>query len=1789
VISGKTLKKRTILALTALLMLLAPYFVFACSAVFAQTQPPPSGPLLGQDNSGTDLSTGAQSTQPTTPNAPYQEPQTSLIQQMAEQDTTGVVTNVTNLLIGSNMGQPNEVYDGIKNFWNNDVISNLFSNIGQLIGRWIDELINGWVADAVQFLTAFLRTFVLNPNIAVNGLQNTPGGGNSNDDISPYIRAAADVMYGIAVDLLLLLFILCIWKFWVEASWRGGAGMMGAVGRLIATSGLMLAWPTIYAFEIQITNEMIKAIYFNSADQVVMLDAAMAAVIKGGLLATTGLVANAFAPVIGAVAGGALGGGAGGLVMGTVGDIVGFAGLIIYLILGGILIAELVYIIVLKAIQTALLTAQYMFAPIFLVFFATPDTENVATGFVRSFVEVSLWTFVWVGLLKIMVIIIFSQFNPWGKIVMAVGVLQLMIQVPSFLARAQISPMSDFISAGLLTKGLMNGFSALGYAAKTRTGQGFDYLMNQRYGARGTRQSNQVGMDMSNGVMNPTLLGSIQKTKDGKVQGGQGDKPPMGLDGKPIQPKKAETEDEKNKREAAEKAKGIQPANGTKTDVPGPKKKGEPTDPTAGGLGKSAREGTPLTTPKQGEQADPTAGGLGKSAGDGVKRAASLVGGAALAGGAAAAFGAAQKGGADEKQGEAEKQKRAREMAEAEARAAMSNADKLKTADDKAEDRAAKAEKAEKIVEGKLKTAESEKKKDEKKDATPLPPFAPGAKVPGDPTAGGLGKGAGTTDKPAESKLEVGKGDQKKGIVGGGTGTTGKDSSVELPGATPPDKKDKEKDGQSVAQQPQGHGLNTGDEDKEDKTGQNKGRLNIKINPPAGASFKKDQDGTPKVDNIPKPPVAGNAGDKPKLPENAVPTGGDNKGRPIAGGTENLGNIGGKGTVQLGLPGSKDSEATVDSRTDFDAKGNPVVVRIGGDKGIGQQRPGDAKVLPQGAQAVVPPGAQRPTVGDTHSTANAPQTGQTAAGGQHTLHTTGNGPEVTQTLNQQDQQGPARLTLLPGGAPRPAVASVTAARSNVTPIGIGTVAAMGAGALAGAAVAQGRSVDPTTSRVPQQLQSALTDAPVAGGDPPVSPGDPYSMYDQAGYRWVPGRGLAIDIRTAQGPTMGKMPHGRSSQLVGGGKGTAHVRFAEGTTAEQKALMVMAGGYANVFTGDVEAFDAARQSAIDAGEDGPKGMVENMAAGFMAYSGKSFKQTTAAKQRFQNNMYKHAAQGSQAYVQGQEGNAYTEYLEKRWGPMTSEQQAWGVHIFTDPSSPESGWSPKVVPATETLLGAGIPITASYRAAAANPAVLKQPAWGRGPAIRGVAAYTDAIADRMCGPDTHPFVRDALVGRLSPNVGAAEVGACLAIMQESPTSESGEATIKSNPALVQSVAQLVAGGHARDAVSAYRSVKGVSAQLANRSTVVQQDVIPGAGGSGGSGSISMPTSAQGFIPGAGAGVEVEQVMRSSGAQGGQAFVPPATGATAPQMARRVDVRFDPRTGSMPTLRQSVETNVSGQVIGEDVHMHGSMHPITQNIDVDARTRMHGTAPAARIPTNLPIGPQQIRQDIRVNIVQGDTNAGGTQRISTDVPVGAVVGQEQVTMSGSGSGSSGVANQTTQVDARSRGGSIPTGGGSGNAAASMAQTAAQRSAHNVHVAQQFIIDMHAAGFRDDQIQDPRIVQTALDVYNGEGGVSMLPTAAVVAGKLGPSDFTVQSVQVVEAMVDAGWNPNQISRPDIITADSILKNGGGYPTPRYVREVRQDQRYTPRPGAAPQVPSDIAARAARGEIDKIMRDLPF
>ncbi len=511
-------------AFTSLLLILLLQFAALAPAALAQTKP--ANPVQ-QEQGSQDPSKTAQQTENTVPN-PYEDAVGNLYRvdqavpinqnnindgvakiltgypqpvvfQAAEQGQGGDVQKAANNILNASLGSVNDTYRGMHQFFKDDIVGNLFQNIGQLIGKWLSELIDGWIADTAQFLAKFLRVFVLNPNIAVNGLN-----GQQNDGISPYIRQGADVMYGIAVDLLLLLFILCIWKFWADASWGGAGNLMGPVGRLIFTAGLLLAWPTIYAFEVQISNEMIKAIYFNSADQVLMLDYALAQAVKGGVIAAGAGATSVFAPLLA------------NLAIPVAGQFVGslfyFASTMIFTILGGILIAELVYILILKAVQTALLTAQYMFAPIFLVFFATPDTESYATGYVRAFVETSLWTFVWVGLLKVMTIILFSNFNPWGKILISIGVLQLMIQVPSFLGRAQISPMSDFVTAGLVFGTFQKALGGLASMSTAITQKGVDWFTNDRFADKGLNQSKDATMNgLPAKTSNPELLNSLNK------------------------------------------------------------------------------------------------------------------------------------------------------------------------------------------------------------------------------------------------------------------------------------------------------------------------------------------------------------------------------------------------------------------------------------------------------------------------------------------------------------------------------------------------------------------------------------------------------------------------------------------------------------------------------------------------------------------------------------------------------------------------------------------------------------------------------------------------------------------------------------------------------------------------------------------------------------------------------------------------------------------------------------------------------------------------------------------------------------------------------------------------------------------------------------------------------------------------------------------------------------------------------------------------------------------------------
>ncbi len=74
---------------------------------------------------------------------------------------------------------------------------------------------------------------------------------------------------------------------------------MGAIGRLIFTVGMIIVWPNICALEIQLTNEMIQALYSNAIDQGVMLDLAMASTVQTESLSSAANAAKSLLIVVG--------------------------------------------------------------------------------------------------------------------------------------------------------------------------------------------------------------------------------------------------------------------------------------------------------------------------------------------------------------------------------------------------------------------------------------------------------------------------------------------------------------------------------------------------------------------------------------------------------------------------------------------------------------------------------------------------------------------------------------------------------------------------------------------------------------------------------------------------------------------------------------------------------------------------------------------------------------------------------------------------------------------------------------------------------------------------------------------------------------------------------------------------------------------------------------------------------------------------------------------------------------------------------------------------------------------------------------------------------------------------------------------------------------------------------------------------------------------------------------------------------------------------------------------------
>ncbi len=374
-------------------------------AIFSQPAHAATGKRITPNNSSSSSGGNNQTTPPNSGEnddaaeeqnaneANEQAPYTDMVTQLAEQDIpfynwlNGVINT------GNQGSNGTDTYQGLQYFFNSTIGLGWLPNIGDLLAKWFSEIVTGWVAPVGAYLSGWVMEFVFNPDVSIG-----------TDQFSRSIQTLSYGVRDLSNDLLLLFFIFGIWRYWTQAAWGGGQTMLSAVGRIIATEGLIIAWPTLYHYAILISNACINVFVPIQPNSQYANELGMAVfnAIKAGL---TPLAFDwvsipqtlAQFPNVGITT--------------TLTSIastvaVSFVGLIVTLLLLSALLVGLVSFLILKITQLVTIIAAFVFGPFFLTFLVSPDTEGYTSNFVTSFLEVSLWTFIWAGFLRMLILIL---------------------------------------------------------------------------------------------------------------------------------------------------------------------------------------------------------------------------------------------------------------------------------------------------------------------------------------------------------------------------------------------------------------------------------------------------------------------------------------------------------------------------------------------------------------------------------------------------------------------------------------------------------------------------------------------------------------------------------------------------------------------------------------------------------------------------------------------------------------------------------------------------------------------------------------------------------------------------------------------------------------------------------------------------------------------------------------------------------------------------------------------------------------------------------------------------------------------------------------------------------------------------------------------------------------------------------------------------------------------------------------------------------------------------------------
>lgn len=174
--------------------------------------------------------------------------------------------------------------------------------------------------------------------------------------------------------------------------------------------------------------------------------------LKGGLMASMGIIAHVFAPVLWQPGDQTW--------IRIFGEVLAIAILIYYGCIAILLLAQLCYLLMYVAYQSFLLGLQTGLCSFSLACTNDNRSEGFAANYLLFWVELSLWVVAWTALIIFLRHILFSDINPLSKFGTSSIILQLMIFTPRFISALNLSPASDYLAMDPI-RGFARGVSHL--------------------------------------------------------------------------------------------------------------------------------------------------------------------------------------------------------------------------------------------------------------------------------------------------------------------------------------------------------------------------------------------------------------------------------------------------------------------------------------------------------------------------------------------------------------------------------------------------------------------------------------------------------------------------------------------------------------------------------------------------------------------------------------------------------------------------------------------------------------------------------------------------------------------------------------------------------------------------------------------------------------------------------------------------------------------------------------------------------------------------------------------------------------------------------------------------------------------------------------------------------------------------------------------------------------------------------------------------------------------------------